>query len=47
MARGDDSGGRILSMLRREFLRKEIGSRLSRWLGLALTVELAAGLLLS
>ena len=34
-------------MLRREFLRKEISPRLSRWLGLALTVELAAGLLLS
>ena len=34
-------------MLRREFLHKEISSRLSRWLGLALTVELAAGFLLS
>ncbi len=34
-------------MLRREFLRKEISSRLSRRLGFALTVELAVGLLLS
>lgn len=34
-------------MLRREFLRKEVSSRLSRRLGFALTVQLAAGLLLS
>jgi undecaprenyl-diphosphatase len=34
-------------MLRREFFRKEISSRLSRWLGFVLTVELAAGFLLS
>ncbi len=34
-------------MLRREFLRREISSRLSRRLGFALTVQLAAGLLLS
>jgi len=33
--------------MRREFFRKEISRRLSRRLGLALTVELAAGLLLS
>lgn len=34
-------------MLRRELLRKEISTRLSRRLGLTLTVGLAAGLLLS
>jgi len=34
-------------MLRKEFRRKEISRRLSRRLGFALTVELAAGLLLS
>ncbi len=34
-------------MLRREFLRKQVSSRLSRRLGFALTVQLAAGLLLS
>lgn len=34
-------------MSRREFFRKEISTSLSRWLGLAITVELAAGLLLS
>lgn len=34
-------------MLRKEFLRKEINHRLSRRLGFVLTVELAAGLLLS
>ena len=39
--------GRISGMLRREFLRKEISGRLSRRLGFALTVQLAAGLVLS
>jgi undecaprenyl-diphosphatase len=39
--------GRILSMLRRELLGKEISHRLSRWLGLALTVQLVLGILLS
>ena len=34
-------------MLNREFLRKEISRRISRRLGLTLTVRLAAGLLLS
>jgi undecaprenyl-diphosphatase len=34
-------------MLRRELLRKELSHRLSRWLGLTLTVELVLGLLLS
>ncbi len=34
-------------MLRREFLRREISSRLSRRLGFALTVQLAVGLALS
>jgi undecaprenyl-diphosphatase len=34
-------------MLRRELLRKEISRRLSRRLGLTITVDLAAGLLLS
>ena len=34
-------------MLKRELLRKEISRRLSRWLGLTLTVELVLGLLLS
>ena len=34
-------------MLRRELLRKEVSRRLSRRLGLTITVELAAGLLLS
>jgi undecaprenyl-diphosphatase len=34
-------------MLRKEFLEKEISRRLSRRLGLAMTVELALGLLLS
>ena len=34
-------------MLRKEFRRKEISRRLSRRLGFVLTVELAAGLLLS
>src|SRR5215208_621410 len=34
-------------MLRRELLRKEISRRLSRRLGFVLTIELAAGLLLS
>jgi undecaprenyl-diphosphatase len=34
-------------MLRRELLRKEISNRLSRRLGFVLTIELAAGLLLS
>lgn len=34
-------------MFSRELLRKEISTRLSRWLGLALTVQLALGLLLS
>jgi undecaprenyl-diphosphatase len=38
---------KILSMLSKELLRKEISTRLSRRLGLALTVELALGLLLS
>ena len=34
-------------MLSRELLQKEISTRLSRWLGLTLTVGLAVGLLLS
>lgn len=34
-------------MLSRDLLRKEISTRLSRWLGLALTVQLVLGLLLS
>jgi undecaprenyl-diphosphatase len=34
-------------VLSRELLRKEISTRLSRWLGLALTVQLVLGLLLS
>ena len=34
-------------MVRKEFFRKEISHRLSRWLGFVLTFELVAGLLLS
>lgn len=34
-------------MLSKELLHKEISTRLSRWLGVALTVQLALGLLLS
>jgi undecaprenyl-diphosphatase len=34
-------------VLSRELLRKEISTRLSRWLGVALTVQLVLGLLLS
>ncbi len=34
-------------MLSSELLHKEISTRLSRWLGVALTVQLAMGLLLS
>ena len=46
MASRDEPRGRILFMLSRELLRKEISSRVSRRLGLTLTVGLAAGLLL-
>ncbi len=47
MASWDEPRGKILLVLSRELLRKEISTRLSRWLGLALTVQLVLGLLLS
>ncbi len=47
MASRDEPRGKIPLVLSKELLRKEISPRLSRWLGLALTVQLALGLLLS
>ena len=47
MASRDEPRGKIPLVLSRELLRKEISTRLSRWLGLALTVQLVLGLLLS
>jgi undecaprenyl-diphosphatase len=47
VASRDEPRGKIPLVLSRELLRKEISTRLSRWLGLALTVQLVLGLLLS
>ncbi|MCA1716171.1 MAG: phosphatase PAP2 family protein [Actinobacteria bacterium] len=47
MASRDEPRGKISLVLSRELLHKEISTRLSRLLGLALTVQLALGLLLS
>src|SRR5918998_527162 len=44
---GINPRGKIPLVLSRTLLRKEISNRLSRWLGVALTVQLALGLLLS
>ncbi|MDQ4062797.1 MAG: phosphatase PAP2 family protein [Actinomycetota bacterium] len=47
MAQRVEPRGKLLSMLSKELLRKEINLRLSRRLGLSLTVGLILGLLLS
>jgi hypothetical protein len=47
VASRDEPRSKIPLVLSRELLRKEISTRLSRWLGLALTVQLVLGLLLS
>ncbi len=47
MALRAEPQGKILLMLSKKLLRKEISTRLSRRLGLALTVQLVLGLLLS